>query len=207
MMNAKTVVDKRTTEVERRTLSVIVDNEFGVLARVIGLFSGRGYNIESLTVSEVDQEKNISRITIVTSGVPTIIDQIKALLERLIPVYTVHDLTIESPHIEREVALVKVVGEGNARTEALATADRFGARVVDSTEDSFIFELSDIPEKLDKFIRLLGPMGVVEVVRTGVTAIARGAEGIAIQYDGVIEDTAKKETKTTKQTKKKHASK
>jgi acetolactate synthase I/III small subunit len=183
-MNAKTLTpDKRSKEKERRTISVLVDNEFGVLARVIGLFSGRGYNIESLTVSEVDHDKGISRITIVTSGTPAIIDQIKALLERLIPVYCVRDLSIESPHIEREVGMFKVVSGGKDRTNALKVADRFGARVIDSTDHSFIFELSDTPPKLDKFIRLLKPHGLIEICRTGVTAISRGAEGISINNE------------------------
>ncbi len=163
---------------ERHTISVLVDNEFGVLARVIGLFSSRGYNIQSLTVSEVDHEKSISRITIVTRGKPAVIAQIMALLERLVPVYTVYDLTVAGPHIEREVALVKVVGEGKARAEALAIGDRYGARTVDSTENSFVFELSDRPEELEEFIALLRPLGLVEICRTGVTAISRGNEGI-----------------------------
>ncbi|NDF11227.1 MAG: acetolactate synthase small subunit [Proteobacteria bacterium] len=181
-----TAPDKRSKIQERRTLSIIVDNEFGVLGRVIGLFSGRGYNIESLTVSEVDHDTNISRITIVTTGAPAIIDQIKALLERMVPVYTVRDLTTLSPHIEREVGLFKIVSEGKERVSALGIADRFGARVIDSTDHSFIFELSDTPPKLDKFIRLLKPYGLKEICRTGVTAISRGDE--YIQLDQPNED-------------------
>lgn len=171
---------KKPPKTERRALSVIVDNEFGVLARVIGLFSGRGYNIDSLTVSAVDEAKTISRITIVTRGAPRVVEHIKALLEKLVPVHTVRDLTVESPHIEREVGLLKVKGKGKKRTDALALADRFGARVVDSTEESFIFELSDTPPKLDKFTAMMTPLGLIEVCRTGVTAIARGNEGIEV---------------------------
>jgi acetolactate synthase-1/3 small subunit len=188
MATAKVMTpDKRSKEKERRTISVLVDNEFGVLARVIGLFAGRGYNIESLTVSEVDHDKQVSRITIVTSGTPAIIDQIKALLERLVPVYCVRDLTVESPHIEREVGLFKVASGGKTRVNALKVADRFGARVIDSTDHSFIFELSDTPPKLDKFIRLLKPYGLIEICRTGVTAISRGAEGISINANTKID--------------------
>lgn len=164
--------------VERHTISVVVDNEAGVLARVIGLFSGRGYNIESLTVAEVDAEKGLSRITVVTSGTPMIIEQIKAQLDRLVPVHTISDLTVEGPSVERELALVKVRGTGNKRVEALRIADIFRARAIDSTNNSFIFEISGSGEKLDAFISLMRPLGLVEISRTGVVAIARGAKGI-----------------------------
>ena len=164
--------------VERHTIAVLVDNEAGVLARVIGLFSGRGYNIESLTVAEVDPEEAISRISIVTSGTPMIIEQIKAQLDRLVPVRQLSDLTIEGPSIERELALVKVRGTGNKRVEALRIADIFRARAIDSTNNSFIFEISGSGEKLDAFIRLMKPLGLNEISRTGVVAIARGAKGI-----------------------------
>ena len=163
---------------ERHTISVLVDNEAGVLARVIGLFSGRGYNIESLTVAEVDRRENLSRITIVTSGTPMIIEQIKAQLDRLVPVHKIADLTVEGPSVERELALVKVRGTGNKRVEALRIAGIFRARAIDSTNNSFIFEVSGSTEKLDAFIRLMQPLGLVEISRTGVVAIARGAKGI-----------------------------
>lgn len=162
---------------ERRILAVIVDNEFGVLARVIGLFSGRGYNIESLTVAEVDHTKNLSRITVVTTGSEMVIEQIKALLERMVPVHRVHDLTVEGPHVERELALVKVTGTGRVRVEALRIADIFRARAVDSTTKSFVFEITGSSEKIDAFINLMQPLGLIEISRTGVVAIARGAEG------------------------------
>lgn len=162
----------------RHTLAILVDNEFGVLARVIGLFSGRGYNIESLTVAEVDHEKNISRITIATSGTEAVIEQIKRLLEKIIPVYKVHDLTVEGAHVERELALVKVVGQGQDRVEALRVADVFRARVVDSTVDSFVFELTGSSEKLDAFIGLMQPLGLLEICRTGVAAMSRGNQGV-----------------------------
>jgi len=172
---------RRSTEVEKHTIAVIVDNEAGVLARVISQFSSRGYNIESLTVSEVDKEKAISRITIITEGSPAIIEQIMSLLERLIPVHQVRDLTDEAPHIERGLTLVKVVTEDEKkRNDAQKLADRFNARTIDSTPESFIFELSDTPETLDKFIGLMKPLGVKEVCRTGVTAMVRGDHYIEV---------------------------
>lgn len=165
------------TAIERHTIAVVVDNEPGVLARVIGLFSGRGYNIESLTVAEVDPTESLSRITVVTSGTPMVIEQIKAQLGRLVPVHRVHDLTAEGPHIERELVLIKVTGGGETRVESLRIADIFRARVVDSTTESFVFEITGSTEKLDAFIALMKPLGLAEVSRTGVVAIARGKEG------------------------------
>jgi acetolactate synthase-1/3 small subunit len=162
----------------RHTLAVLVDNEFGVLARVISLFSGRGYNIESLTVAEVAHDKKQSRITIVTSGTEVVIEQIKKLLEKMVPVYKVHDLTIEGPHIERELALVKIAGETMDRAEALKIADIFRARVVDSTPTSFVFELTCESKAIDEFLSLIAPLGLVDVCRTGIAAISRGEEGI-----------------------------
>jgi acetolactate synthase I/III small subunit len=160
--------------VERHTIAVLVDNEPGILARVVGLFSGRGYNIESLTVAEVDRANHLSRITIVTSGTPMIIEQIKAQLSRLVPVHRVHDLTDEGPHVERELALIKVAGKGESRIESLRLADVFRARVIDSTTESFVFEMTGAAEKLNAFIVLMEPLGLVEVSRTGAVAIARG---------------------------------
>ncbi len=161
---------------ERHTLAVLVDNEPGVLARVIGLFAGRGYNIESLTVAEVDHTGHTSRITIVTTGTPQVIEQIKAQLGRIVPVHEVHDLTVEGPSVERELCLFKVAGEGDKRLEALRLADIFRASVVDTTLDSFVFELTGAPEKIDAFAELMRPLGLVEVARTGVAALSRGAE-------------------------------
>ena len=163
---------------ERHTISVLVDNESGVLARVIGLFSGRGYNIESLTVAEVDSVNARSRITVVTTGTPMIIEQIKAQLNRLVPVHKVVDLTNEGPYVERELALVKVKASGNRRVESLRIADIFRARAIDSTGESFVFEISGSTEKLDAFIGLMEPLGLMDVSRTGVAAIARGMEGL-----------------------------
>jgi acetolactate synthase-1/3 small subunit len=159
---------------ERHTLAVIVENEPGVLARVVGLFSGRGYNIESLTVAEIDHEGHRSRITIVTSGTPQIIEQIKAQLGRIVVVHAVHDLTVEGPSVERELALFKVAGEGNDRIEALRLAEIFRANVVDSTLGSFVFEITGTPEKIDAFAELMRPLGLQELARTGVAALARG---------------------------------
>ena len=164
--------------VNKHTIAVLVDNEPGVLARVIGLFSGRGYNIESLTVAEVDPANALSRITIVTSGTPMIIEQIKAQLARLVPVRRVVDLTKDGACVERELALVKVRGKGDKRVESLRIADIFRARAIDSTAESFIFEISGSTQKLDAFIRLMEPLGLVDVSRTGVVAIARGAAGL-----------------------------
>jgi acetolactate synthase-1/3 small subunit len=155
-------------------MAVLVDNEPGILARVVGLFSGRGYNIESLTVAEVDRANNLSRITLVTSGTRMIIEQIKAQLGRLVPVHKVHDLTDEGPFVEREMALIKVVGRGDARIESLRLADIFRARVVDSTTESFVFEMTGSAEKLNAFIALMEPLGLAEVSRTGAVAISRG---------------------------------
>src|SRR5579871_418050 len=162
-------------DLERHTIAVLVDNEPGILARVVGLFSGRGYNIESLTVAEVDHRNNLSRITI---GTPMIIEQIKAQLSRLVPVHKVLDLTDEGPFVEREMMLVKVAGQGDARIEALRLADIYRARVVDSTLQSFVFEITGSADKLNAFIALMEPLGLVEISRTGVVAISRGARGI-----------------------------
>ena len=160
---------------ETHTLAVLVDNESGVLARVIGLFSGRGYNIESLTVAETDHTGHLSRITIVTTGTPQVIEQIKAQLGRMVPVHDVHDLTTEGAAVERELALLKVAGKGEARIEALRLAEIFRANVVDSTLASFVFEITGTPEKIDAFAELMRPLGLVEVARTGVAALSRGA--------------------------------
>ena len=162
------------TDIERHTIAVLVDNEPGILARVVGLFSGRGYNIDSLTVAEVDARNNLSRITVVTSGTRMIIEQIKAQLSRLVPVRKVHDLTDEGPFVERELALIKMVGRGEPRIESLRLADVFRARVVDSTTESFVYEITGSAEKLDAFIGLMEPLGLVEVSRTGAVAISRG---------------------------------
>ncbi|MEE2968629.1 MAG: acetolactate synthase small subunit [Pseudomonadota bacterium] len=166
------------TDIERHTISVLVDNEAGVLARVIGLFSGRGYNIESLTVAEIDTGNAQSRISIVTSGTPMIIEQIKAQLGRLVPVSKVVDLTEEGAYVERELALIKLRGKGEKRVESLRIADIFRARAIDSTNESFVFEISGSTQKIDAFIELMKPLGLIDISRTGVVAIARGREGI-----------------------------
>ncbi|MBM3567202.1 MAG: acetolactate synthase small subunit [Alphaproteobacteria bacterium] len=162
--------------IETHILAVLVDNEAGVLARVVGLFSGRGYNIDSLTVAEVDSTAHRSRITIVTSGTPMVIEQIKAQLGRLVPVHKVSDLTVEGPHLERELALVKVAGTGEKRVESLRIADIFRARAVDSTAGSFVFEISGSSDKLTAFVDLMRGLGLVEVSRTGIVAMSRGAK-------------------------------
>ncbi|WP_137389363.1 acetolactate synthase small subunit [Rhodoligotrophos defluvii] len=169
---------KKNDEIERHTISVLVDNEPGVLARVIGLFSGRGYNIDSLTVSETEHAAHLSRITLVTTGTPMVIEQIKAQLDRLIPVHSVADLTVVGDAVERELALIKVAGKGEKRVEALRLADAFRAKIVDASIESFIFELTGKPAKIDQFVALMQPLGLVEVCRTGIAAIARGPEAM-----------------------------
>ena len=166
--------------VERHTIACIVDDESGALARVVGLFSGRGYNIESLTVAVVNSKKQLSRITLVTSGTQMVIEQIKAQLGRLVPIHRVIDLTEEGPHVERELALLKVLGTGEKRVEALRIADIFRARAVDSTSESFVFELTGTTGKVDAFIELMEPLGLIEIARTGVASIARGASSHGI---------------------------
>ena len=165
---------------ETHTLAVIVDNEPGVLARVIGLFSGRGYNIDSLTVSETQHEKHVSRITIVTTGTPAVIVQIKHQLERMVPVHSVADLTVSGNALTRELAMVKVAGQGEKRVEALRLADAFRARVIDAGTASFIFEITGKSDKVEQFISLMVPLGLVEVARTGVAGISRGVEGMIV---------------------------
>jgi acetolactate synthase-1/3 small subunit len=160
------------------TISVLVDNEPGILARVVGLFTGRGYTIESLTVAETDVKEKLSRITIVTAGTPMVIEQIKAQLDRLVPVHRVHDLTMEGPHIERELALIKVKSTGEKRVEALRLADVFRAKVIDAKTDSFVFEVTGNTDKVDTFISLMGALGLVDVGRTGIVAMTRGGEAL-----------------------------
>ena len=166
--------DSNSQVEESHTLAILVDNESGVLARVIGLFSGRGYNIDSLTVAEVDHTGHRSRITIVTRGTPQVIDQIEAQLSRMVPVHEVHDLTAEGPSVQRELALLKVAGRGEHRIEALRLAEIFRANVVDSTLESFVFEMTGTPEKIDAFAELMRPLGLKDIARTGVAALSRG---------------------------------
>jgi acetolactate synthase-1/3 small subunit len=163
---------------ERHTLSVLVDNEPGILARIVGLFAARGFNIDSLTVSETEHEKGLSRITVVTVATPKVLLQIKLQLERLVPVHKVHDLTAEGKALERELALVKVAGTGEHRVESLRLAEAFRAQVVDASTENFVFEVTGKPSKIDSFISLMVPLGLVEVVRTGLAAISRGPEGM-----------------------------
>ena len=177
-------IQKETETVENHTLSVLVNNEPGVLARVIGLFSGRGYNIESLTVSETEHEAHLSRITIVTRGTPGVLEQIKSQLERIVPVHRVVDLTVRARQagqerpIEREVALIKVGGRGEDRAETLRLADAFHAKVVDATLDHFIFEITGKSSKIDQFVSIIKPLGLIEICRTGIAAMNRGPQGM-----------------------------
>ncbi len=166
----------KETKGERHVLTITVDNEAGILAKIAGLFTARGYNIDSLTVADIAEDHAISRITIVTNGPPQVIDQIQAQLERLVPVHRVVDLTEEGPHVERELALVKVAGTGDKRVEALRLAEVFRAQVVDITTSSFIFELTGSPDKIDNFIQLMRELGLVEVGRTGVVGMMRGPQ-------------------------------
>ena len=163
---------------ERHVLTVTVDNEPGILAKITGLFTARGYNIDSLTVADISENNALSRITLVTGGPPAVIDQIRAQLERLVPVHKVTDLTEAGPHVERELALVKVKGTGEARVEALRIADIFRAKSVDITTSSFIFELTGSPTKIDNFILLMRELGLVEVGRSGIVGMMRGQDPI-----------------------------
>jgi len=167
-----------TAPASSHTISVLVDNEPGILARVVGLFTGRGYNIESLTVAETNAAEKLSRITIVTTGTPMVIEQIKAQLDRLVPVHRVHDLTLEGAHIERELALVKVRSSGEKRVEALRLADVFRAKVIDAKTDSFVFEVTGTTDKVDSFIGLMSALGLVDIGRTGIVAMTRGGEAL-----------------------------
>jgi len=161
---------------ERHVLAITVDNEAGILAKIAGLFTARGYNIDSLTVADISEDHAVSRITIVTNGPPEVIDQIHAQLERLVPVHGVQDLTEEGPHVERELALIKVAGKGDNRIEAMRLADAFRAKIVDTTTQSFIFELTGAPDKIDSFVALMREVGLVEVGRTGIVGMIRGAD-------------------------------
>jgi acetolactate synthase-1/3 small subunit len=171
-------LEDKKDKLEAHTLSVLVDNEPGVLARVIGLFSGRGYNIDSLTVSETEHEKHLSRITIVTKGTPMVLEQIKNQLERLVPVHRVVDLSVVGDPLERELALIKVAGTGEKRIEALRLAEIFRASVIDASTDHFVFEITGRTSKIEQFISIMTKLGLVEVSRTGIAAIARGPEGM-----------------------------
>jgi acetolactate synthase-1/3 small subunit len=162
---------------ERHVLTVTVDNEAGILAKIAGMFTARGYNIDSLTVADISEDHALSRITVVTNGPPPVIDQIRAQLERLVPVHKVTDLTEQGPHVERELALVKVAGQGDKRVEALRIAELFRAKVVDTTTSSFVFELTGAPDKIDSFLVLMRELGLVEVGRSGIVGMMRGAAG------------------------------
>ena len=162
---------------ERHVLNVTVDNEAGILAKIAGLFTARGYNIDSLTVADISEDHAVSRITIVTNGPPPVIDQIMAQLDRLVPVHKVTDLTEAGAHVERELALVKVRGTGEIRVEALRIADVFRAQVIDTTTESFVFELTGASDKIDSFVALMRELGLVEVGRSGIVGMMRGAEG------------------------------
>ena len=165
------------TDSERHVLTITVDNEAGILAKIAGLFTARGYNIDSLTVADITEDHAVSRITIVTNGPPPVIDQIIAQLERLIPVHKVTDLTEAGEHLERELALVKVAGQGKNRTDALRRAEECRARVIDTTTQSYLFELTDSSDRIDSFVARMRELGPVEVGRTGIVGMMRGAEG------------------------------
>ncbi len=172
-------IEESRQELVRHTLSILVDNEPGVLSRIAGLFSGRGYNIESLTVSETEHEKHLSRFTIVTKGTPMVLEQIKNQLDRMVPVHKVIDLTVETDPLERELALVKVAGRGEKRIEALRLAEIFKARVIDASIEHFVFEITGPPSEIEQFLSIMKELGLVEVSRTGIAAISRGAQGMS----------------------------
>ncbi|WP_374575832.1 acetolactate synthase small subunit [Phenylobacterium sp.] len=160
------------------TFAILVDNEPGVLHRLVGLFAARGYNIESLTVAETDRRAHTSRVTIVTRGAPHVLAQIEAQLQKMVATRHVQDVTRDPNGIERELALVKVKSTGPERVEALRVADIFRAKVIDTTHESFVFELTGASNKIDKFIDLMRPLGLVELSRTGVLSLTRGAEAL-----------------------------
>ncbi len=166
--------NSKNNNIKIYALSVLVDNEAGALARVVSMFSARGFNIDTLTVAQVETDENLSRITITTSSTDKVIEQVKAQLERLVPVHKVVDLGMEGTFVSRELVFAKVKCRGEKRVEALRTADIFRAKVVDSTKESFIFELTGSSDKLDAFITLMKDLGLVEVARTGAVAISRG---------------------------------
>ena len=171
--------EAKTEALVAHTLSILVDNEPGVLSRIAGLFSGRGYNVESLTVSETEHEKHLSRFTIVTKGTPMVLEQIKNQLERMVPVHSVVDLTVMGDPLERELALVKVAGKGEKRIEALQLAEIFRASVIDASTEHFVFEITGRTSTIDQFIAIMKDLGLVEISRTGIAAIGRGAQGMA----------------------------
>ena len=171
-------LDDKKQEPETHTLAVIADNQPGVLARIAGMFTARGYNIESLTVADITEDDSVSRITIVTTGTPAVIEQVVAQLDRMVPVHKVTDLTVLGDHVERELALVKVAGTGDHRIEALRLAEVFRANVVDTTISSFVFEVTGASTKIDRFVELMKEIGLVEVARTGIVAMARGKDAV-----------------------------
>jgi len=162
----------------RHTITVLVENEFGVLTRITGLFSARGYNIESLNVAPT-MDASMSRMTLVTRGDEHVIEQIKKQLNKLIPVIKTEDLTRQE-HMEREMILVKVSASEETRAEVLRMAEVFRASVVDVSESSYTLELTGKARKLDAFLRMLEPNGVIEMTRTGPVGMRRGAEGFAV---------------------------
>jgi acetolactate synthase-1/3 small subunit len=171
-------LEERKDLPERHTLSILVDNEPGVLSRIAGLLSGRGYNIDSLTVSETEHEKHLSRFTIVTTGTPMVLEQVKNQLERMVPVHRVIDLTVVGEPLERELALVKVAGTGEKRIEALRLAEIFRANVIDASTGHFVFEITGRSSKIEQFISIMRDLGLVEISRTGIAAMARGGQGM-----------------------------
>ncbi|MHB0872266.1 MAG: acetolactate synthase small subunit [Acidithiobacillus ferrooxidans] len=160
----------------RHIISILLENEAGALSRVAGLFSARGYNIEAMTVAPT-HDPSISRMTVATRGSEEIMEQVLKQLNKLVEVVRVHDLT-EGPHIERELMLVKVHAMGPDREEVKRLSDIFRGRIIDVTDRSYTMELTGTGEKLDAFIQSLDPGMVIEVVRSGASAISRGAKAI-----------------------------
>ncbi|MCK5480076.1 MAG: acetolactate synthase small subunit [Gammaproteobacteria bacterium] len=162
----------------RHIISILMENEAGALSRVAGLFSARGYNIESLTVAPTE-DPSLSRMTLVTRGTDEIIEQITKQLNKLIDVVKLMDMT-EGPHIEREMMLIKVQAEGDKRNELKRISDIFRGRVIDVTNKTYTIELTGAGDKLDAFIQTLDPGLIIEVVRSGVSGIARGERSLKI---------------------------
>jgi acetolactate synthase-1/3 small subunit len=162
----------------RHIISILLENEAGALSRVAGLFSARGYNIESLTVAPTE-DATLSRLTLVTSGSEDVIEQITKQLNKLVDVVKLVDLA-EGPHIEREMLIVKVNASGGMRDEIKRLVDIFRGRIIDVTESTYVVELTGTSDKLDAFIEALRGAGIIEVVRSGVSGIARGEKSLRV---------------------------
>lgn len=163
-----------TEEIKKHVIAILVDNEFGALARIVELFSGRGYNIESLNVAPITEDKKLSRITITTYGTRKTVDLICKLLNRIIPVHNAVELTKEDGYVERELALVKIIGDEEKRNKALEILDKYRTHLIDLTNEAAIFEIIGTSETIDDIITKISHLGIDGVSRTGVAAGFKG---------------------------------